>query len=49
MDAHQLVKVESNPNIPQFGSGDTVKVNYRVREGDRQRIFFNLFLESVLS
>ena len=38
MDAHQFVKVESNPNIPEFGSGDTVKVNYRVREGDRQRI-----------
>ena len=38
MDAHQLVKVENNPNIPEFGSGDTVKVNYRVREGDRQRM-----------
>ena len=38
MDAHQLMKVEANPKIGDFGPGDSVKVNFRVREGDRERI-----------
>ena len=38
MDASQLVKTEPNPKIPSFGPGDTVKVNFRIREGDRERI-----------
>ena len=38
MDASQLVKTDSNPNIPAFGPGDSVKVNFRIREGDRERI-----------
>ena len=38
MDAAQLLKTEANPNIPEFGPGDTVKVNFRIREGDRERI-----------
>ncbi len=38
MDAPQLVQPESNPNIPSFGPGDTVKVNFRIREGDRERV-----------
>jgi len=38
MDAHSLVKPQANRNIPAFGAGDTVKVNYRVKEGDRVRI-----------
>ena len=27
-----------NPNIPSFGPGDTVRVNFRIREGDRERV-----------
>ncbi len=38
MDIDSLVEVKPNPNIPEFGSGDTVKVNVKVREGDRERI-----------
>ena len=38
MDAHRLMKVEANPKIGDFGPGDSVKVNFRVREGERQRI-----------
>ena len=38
MDAAQLLKTAANPNIPEFGPGDTVKVNFRIREGDRERI-----------
>lgn len=38
MEAPQLLKTEPNPNIPEFGPGDTVRVNFRIREGDRERI-----------
>ena len=38
MEAAQLVKTDPNPNIPAFGPGDTVRVNFRIREGDRERI-----------
>ena len=38
MEAQQLVKTDPNPNIPPFGPGDTVRVNFRIREGDRERI-----------
>ncbi len=38
MDAHHLVEIQPNSAIPRFGPGDTVQVNYRVREGERVRI-----------
>ena len=38
MEPAQIVKAEPNPNIPSFGPGDTVRVNFRIREGDRERI-----------
>ena len=38
MEATQLVKTDPNPRIPNFGPGDSVKVNFRIREGDRERI-----------
>lgn len=38
MEPAQIVKVDVNPNIPAFGPGDTVRVNFRIREGDRERI-----------
>ena len=37
MDAHNLIQVEKNPNIEEFGPGDTVRVDVRVVEGDRVR------------
>ncbi len=38
MDAAQLVKPENSPQLPAFGAGDTVRVNFRIREGDRERV-----------
>ena len=38
MEAAQLFKSDPNPNIPDFGPGDTVRVNFRIREGERERI-----------
>ena len=38
MDPAQLLKPQTNPNIPDFGPGDSVKVNFRIREGERERI-----------
>jgi large subunit ribosomal protein L19 len=37
MDITALVGLKSNPNIPAFDSGDTVKVSTRVVEGDKER------------
>ena len=38
MEAAQLLKTDPNPRIPTFGPGDSVKVNFRIREGERDRI-----------
>ena len=38
MEPAQIVKADANPNIPAFGPGATVRVNFRIREGDRERI-----------
>ena len=38
MDAAQLLRKEANPRIPKFNAGDTVRVNFRIREGERERI-----------
>lgn len=38
MEISELVELQPNPNIPDFRSGDTVKVNVRIREGGRERI-----------
>jgi len=38
MDARSAISLTPNPKIQTFGSGDTVRVNFKVREGDRERI-----------
>ena len=38
MEAAMLVRKEANPKIPPFGPGDTVRVNFRIREGERERV-----------
>ncbi len=38
MSVSSVIKLEANPKIQDFGPGDSVKVNYRVREGERERI-----------
>lgn len=37
MDVSNLVELNENPNIDEFGPGDTVKVSAKVVEGDRER------------
>ena len=38
MKASELVSPEVNDRIPEFGPGDTVRVNFRIREGARERV-----------
>ena len=38
MNASEIYKPEANPRIPRFSAGDTVRVNFRIREGERERI-----------
>jgi large subunit ribosomal protein L19 len=38
MNASEIYKPEANPRIPRFTAGDTVRVNFRIREGERERI-----------
>ena len=38
MDLDTIVPLAPNPNIQQFRPGDTVKVNIRIKEGDRERL-----------
>lgn len=37
-EAEQVAKLTEGKTIPPFGPGDTVKVNIRIKEGDRERI-----------
>lgn len=37
-EAKTLAKLQESKSIPEFGPGDTVKVNVRVKEGTRERI-----------
>ncbi len=38
MKLDNLLPIQTNPRISEFGPGDTVKVNVKVREGSRERI-----------
>ena len=37
-EAKQLEELKSKKEIPNFGPGDTVKVNVKIKEGTRERI-----------
>ncbi|MCB1562763.1 MAG: 50S ribosomal protein L19 [Alphaproteobacteria bacterium] len=37
-EAKQLEQLKAQKDVPDFGPGDTVKVNVRVKEGTRERI-----------
>lgn len=37
-EAEQVAKLTANKTFPAFGPGDTVKVNIRIVEGERERI-----------
>ncbi|MCW2274209.1 50S ribosomal protein L19 [Rhodoblastus acidophilus] len=38
LEAEQIAKLSQNKTIPEFGPGDTVIVNVKVKEGDRARV-----------
>lgn len=38
LEAEQIAKLSEGKKIPQFSPGDTVKVNVKVVEGDRERV-----------
>ena len=38
MDAQSLITVESNTKVEDFVPGDTVRVSFRVREAERERV-----------
>ncbi len=37
-EAKQLSKLQADKKLPSFGPGDTVKVNVKIKEGERERI-----------
>ena len=37
-EAKQQAKFLENANIPEFGAGDTIRVNVKIREGTRERV-----------
>jgi large subunit ribosomal protein L19 len=38
LEKEQMAKLSAGKEIPQFGPGDTVLVNVKVREGERTRV-----------
>ncbi len=38
LEAEQIEKLTEGKEIPAFGAGDTLRVNVKVREGERERI-----------
>ena len=38
MNIETLLPIQANLKIPDFGPGDTIKVNVKVREGNRERV-----------
>lgn len=38
MDIFTVAPVTRDPKVQEFGPGDTVRVNLRIREGERERV-----------
>ena len=38
LEAEEVARVTSGKEIPDFSPGDTLSVNVRIREGDRERV-----------
>lgn len=38
LEAKQLEKYKADKSIPDFSAGDTIRVNVKVREGNRERV-----------
>jgi large subunit ribosomal protein L19 len=37
-DAREIDSEQCNEDLPQFGPGDTVRVHYKIKEGDKERV-----------
>lgn len=38
LEAEQIAKATEGKEIPEFGPGDTIRVNVNIREGERSRV-----------
>jgi large subunit ribosomal protein L19 len=38
MNVSSISQIKVNPNVPQIGPGDTVKVSFKVKEANRERV-----------
>ena len=38
LEAEQAAKIEAKRKLPEFQPGDTVRVNVRIKEGERERV-----------
>ncbi len=38
LEQEQIAKLTEGKTVPEFGAGDTLRVDVKVREGDRERI-----------
>lgn len=38
MDMRSVLNIEANPEVAEFGPGDTIRVSFRIVEGERERI-----------
>ncbi len=38
LEAEEVARVTAGKNIPEFSPGDTLSVNVRIKEGDRERV-----------
>ncbi len=38
LNAEEIARVTSGKNIPEFSAGDTLRVNVKIKEGERERV-----------
>ena len=38
LNAEEIARVTNGKNIPEFSAGDTLRVNVKIKEGDRERV-----------
>lgn len=38
LNAEEIARVTEGKNIPEFSAGDTLRVNVKIKEGDRERV-----------
>ncbi len=38
LEAEEVARLGGNKKVPEFGPGDTLRVNVRIKEGERERV-----------